>query len=147
MMPEEYPRLHSPEPPHVPVTTYAFIGQRFPFGPCTVHKQIRIDGEDEGRVLVLPEDWADPTRQNWLAREMLRMADCDNDGDRAARFASEVIARLPREGWELPFAEVKAWSERNYPAPVLPPRPSLEDLSEQALWELGLLDEEGGGGG
>jgi hypothetical protein len=75
---------------------------------------------------------------------MLRMADCDNDGDRADRFAAEMLAKLPREGFELSFDEVKAWSEKNYPAPVLPERPSLEDLSDQALREIEMLylDEE-----
>ena len=144
---DEFPRVYDPERPELAVRTYAFFARRFATGPCTVEKKIFRDGEYDGRIMVLGGvDWHGPDAQ-WLAREMLWKADCDNHGEIPARFVEEVLAKLPRDGWELPFEDVWAWSAKHAPPPppplVLPP---FEDRVREKLRALGMLagdcDEE-----
>jgi hypothetical protein len=142
----EFPRLYAEQPELPPVVaTMHFVARRWPFGPCTVARRFRLDGELGAGDHTIPADWHKDGDAEWIAREILWLAKCRNDGDVPRRFAREVLARLPRDGWELSQAEVQAWAAEHAPEPppvVREPPPPFEERVKAKLRELGMLDGE-----
>ena len=145
-MQSKFPRLYV-EPPELPKfeTDMHFVARRWPFGPCTVGRQFVTNGEPGMTDHTIPADWHKEGDAEWIAREVLRFAKCRNDGDVPAKFAREVLAKLPRDGWVLTRSEVRAGATENAPEepPVVWEPPPFEEQVRAMLRRAGMLGEEG----
>ena len=102
-----FPRLYeppaeSPEPSPVPVPV-TYHGHRSPFGPVTVHCVART------REVVSGCDWRGEEAVT-LARTLLYDLLIDRcDRECCEAFASEVLAQLAADSWELTVQEIHGW--------------------------------------